>query len=277
MEEQWKLTCLIQPSCTKCFHRYVDSKRPTINKSGERNAEHASMMEPGELESDDGSHVENAGTGERMEIFAKDVPDQDEPDESEDCDSEFELLSPSTVKTDWSVARFRQRSKRDPDFIPQLKRLGLHPQELFSANYPFSRILDAVVPDLLHQISKCFMDYLLTRWIVPLMYSHGEKQQPRASNDQVNQEFDAHFALMPGAMQLRCFPSGIFADNHHWTVDQLKNMMKIIIGALVPRRESILLTNIFIFTSFHITIVIPIENMDHWIGWRVQSRSFLPS
>ena len=24
MEEQWKLTCLIQPSCTKCFHCHVD-------------------------------------------------------------------------------------------------------------------------------------------------------------------------------------------------------------------------------------------------------------
>jgi len=139
MEEQWKLTCLIQPSCTKYFHRYVDSKRPTINKSGERNAEHASVMELGELESDDGSDGENTGARERMEIFAKDARDQDESDESDDCDSEFELPPPSTVKTDWSIARFRQRLKRDPNFIPHLKRLGLHPQELFSANYPFGR------------------------------------------------------------------------------------------------------------------------------------------
>src|SRR5579859_5211360 len=107
----------------------------------------------------------------------------------------------------------RQRPKRDPDFVPQLKRLGLHPQEPFSAKYPFGGILDAVCPDLLHQTSKGFMDYLLEKWILPLMQWHGEKQQPKASNEQVSQQFDARFALMPSAMQLRRFPSGIFADN----------------------------------------------------------------
>src|SRR5579859_7001719 len=235
MEEQWKLTCLIQPSCTKCFHRHVDLNRPrTINKSAGRNVEHASMMETDAPNSEDEDSEEECD-GERTETFANNAPDQQNwsDDESDDSDSEFELPPPNTVKTDRSVARFRLRSKRDPDFVPQLKGLGLHQQEPFSAKYPFGGILDAVCPDLLHQISKCFMDHLLDKWIVPLMYWYGEKQQPRASNDQVNQEFDARFALMPSAMQLRRFPSRIFADNHHWTVDQLKNMMKIIIGALV--------------------------------------------
>ena len=41
------------------------------------------------------------------------------------------------------------------------KRHSYHPSDTFSVNYPFGGILDALGPDLLHQISKCFMDYMM--------------------------------------------------------------------------------------------------------------------
>src|SRR5579859_640732 len=77
MEEQWKLTCLIQPSCTKCFHRHADLNRPrTINKSARRNVEYASMMEPDAPNSEDEESEGECG-GERTETFAKNAPDQE--------------------------------------------------------------------------------------------------------------------------------------------------------------------------------------------------------
>ena len=50
--------------------------------------------------------------------------------------------------------------------------LGYHGDEPFTTEYSYNNgILSAVGLDLLHQVSKCFKDHLLNRWIFPLITS----------------------------------------------------------------------------------------------------------
>src|SRR5437762_507257 len=90
--------------------------------------------------------------------------------------------------------------------------------------------MDAVGPDLLHQISKCFMDYLIKAWIWKLIEI---TWKGKALLPQVKLEFDARFAIIPKYTNLRRFNDGIIAEKHHWTVYEYKQMMKTIVGTLI--------------------------------------------
>jgi hypothetical protein len=111
-----------------------------------------------------------------------------------------------------------------------LHRLGYQASQLpFSIEYPFNGILDSVVPDLLHGISKCFMDYLIGKWIFPLM----DKTRDKGVNiDALKTEIDARFAIMPKYSGLRRFSNGVLSQKHHWSVYEYKAMMQVIVGVL---------------------------------------------
>ena len=132
-------------------------------------------------------------------------------------------------RTDAEASRIRFALQNDEMEPQAVYALGYHEDTPFSVNYPLGGILNAVGPDLLHQVSKCFMDYLLTVWILPLMQKYWAKRKISAKN----LEIEIRFALIPGYPNLRRFANGIFTDNHHWTVHEYKAMMKVIMGTLV--------------------------------------------
>ena len=105
MPEQWLLTCLVQPACTKCLYRGTpDANDPRYQG---RNAVNKLNKE----------------------------------------------LANNHPRTDAHALEQRARCN---DSVP-LRALGYHPQHPFSTNYPFGMgIIDAVGPDLLHQISEVF-------------------------------------------------------------------------------------------------------------------------
>ena len=46
-------------------------------------------------------------------------------------------------------------------------------------------------------------------------------------------EFNSRFALMPGYTSIRRFEHGVLTKTHTWTVHEYKEIMKVIIGALI--------------------------------------------
>ncbi len=180
MPEQWLLTCLVQPACTKCLYRGTpDANDPRYQR---RNAVNKLNKE----------------------------------------------LANNHPRTDAHALEQRARCN---DSVP-LRALGYHPQHPFSTNYPFGTgIIDAVGPDLLHQISKCFMDYLIKAWIWKLMKITWKGRG--FSKTQLKMEFDSRFALMPGYTGIRRFEHGVLTKTHAWTVHEYKEIMKVIIGALI--------------------------------------------
>jgi hypothetical protein len=118
----------------------------------------------------------------------------------------------------------------DKEHLAFLRSLGYHPTQPFSASYPCSGIINAIGPDLLHQVSKCFKDYILDKWIVPLVVWNGERQGQKKGI--VLWELDRRFITMAGYQNMRRFSNGVFTQNHHWTVHEHKQMMKVILGVL---------------------------------------------
>ena len=53
------------------------------------------------------------------------------------------------------------------------------------------------------------------------------------SKAQLKMEFDSRFALIPGYTGLRRFEHGVLTKTHAWTVHEYKEMMKVILGALI--------------------------------------------
>lgn len=192
MEEQWLLTCTIKPTCPKCYHR----GRKYLNDYGDE---------------EEGGADTVGEAGEAGEVG----------------EDEWTPPPEATRRTDSDALRDRDQYK-DSDSNWILRRLGYHLDQPFSFRYPFTGILDSVGPDLLHQISKCFKDYLIEQWIWPLM-----KGTCGVSEAKLKAEFDARFMLMPTYALARKFKEGIFTEKHFWSVHDIKEMMKVIVGALV--------------------------------------------
>src|SRR5271167_4735357 len=112
--------------------------------------------------------------------------------------------------------------------------MGYHLDPLFSVNYSLSDIINAVGPDLLHQVSKFFMDYLLKQWIFPLVKLHWKsKKGINTTIMDIKTEIDSRFAMMPAYPGLRQFANSIFTQNHHWTIHEYKAMMKVVLGVFI--------------------------------------------
>jgi hypothetical protein len=124
--------------------------------------------------------------------------------------------------------QYRQNKTRAAKEL--LNKQGYHIPTPFSESYPFGGILSAVGPDLLHQISKCGMDYLFDRWIYPLILTTWT--QKNVSQLALDIEIDTRFALVPGYLGLVRFREGILSQKHHWTVHEIKEMMRVMVGCL---------------------------------------------
>ena len=137
---------------------------------------------------------------------------------------------PNSKRTDLDAQQCRKAYRSQPNNAVAPQLLGYHRDAPFSRLYPLGGTIDAVGPDLLHQISKCFMDYLIKSWIWKLIEI---TWKGKASLDQVKLEFDARFAVMPKYTNLQRFNDGIMAEKHYWTVHEYKQMMKTIVGTLM--------------------------------------------
>jgi hypothetical protein len=111
------------------------------------------------------------------------------------------------------------------------RQLSYHPNIPFTDSYVHGGILDALGPDLLHQVSKCFKDYLLDTWLTALVKIHAKHRGYNEAT--ILAELDVRFMAMPTYRNLRRFHKGIFTQKHHWTVHEVKAMMKVIMGVLV--------------------------------------------
>ena len=166
-------------------------------------------------------HIPNAN--ERLETRAKndEIFCQTAP--------EFGIAGRSSPRSDDTAFKIRLAFENDELDSDVLDVMGYHPELPFSYDYPIGGILNSVGPDLLHQISKCFHDYIIEKFIYPLIEKyHGNN----ANMADLRKEFDSRFALMPGYPNLRRFVNGILTENHHWTVHEYKAMMKVIVGVL---------------------------------------------
>src|SRR5438477_9566964 len=87
--------------------------------------------------------------------------------------------------------------------------LRYHGDEPFTTEYSYNNgILSAVGLDLLHQVSKCFKDYLLNRWIFPLITSAWYRLGiGKFKIGVMKPEIDSQFTLVPGYLNLRHFPT----------------------------------------------------------------------
>jgi hypothetical protein len=155
----------------------------------------------------------------------------------EDMDIELEWreegdtsVDVSKERTDEDAFQCRLRYSTDSNF--PLKALGFHPESPYSHNYPYGGILDAVGPDLLHQISKCWKDYAIDDWFWPLMLGWWRNKTPPVYEATLKLEFDSRFCLIPTFPGCRRFPDGIMNKNHTWAVFELRSMMKMIVPIL---------------------------------------------
>ena len=190
MEEQWLLTCLIRPSCPKCPKRHY-------------------------------------------EIYQDDTTVGDELDTNwsdPEVESNEVIRGLKRRRTDDGAQRARRAAREQLIDEDVLKELGFHSTEPFSSSYPFNGILDAVGPNLLHGISKCFMDDLLKKWVIPLVKKWWKDKGYTSA--EVEEELNSRFALMPRWKNVRRFKSGILGEGATWMVHDYKAMMAVIIGVL---------------------------------------------
>ena len=110
-----------------------------------------------------------------------------------------------------------------PPSSDELKRHGYKHVYLFTEWHTHSDIHAALAPDLLHQVSKCFYDYI-HKWVVELIsyYSPGAKAKG---------EIDARFSHMPPFHDLKNFNKGISLLTR-WTGKEYKNMAKVYLGVI---------------------------------------------
>jgi hypothetical protein len=85
-------------------------------------------------------------------------------------------------RTDDEAEQWRDGYKMGIVTFQQLRRAGYHFQAPFSSSYPYGGILDAVGPDLLHQLTKCFMDYLFIAGSIPSPFRTRESTFVKSSS-----------------------------------------------------------------------------------------------
>jgi hypothetical protein len=197
MEEQWLLTCLINPSCPKCPKRKI-----------------VESPIPAQAMGDDGPWGVNVGGNSRGNARVNSRVNSG-------------VFHP---RTDVAASRLYDDFKNGIVASTDLHRLGYHPSPPFSHGFPFNGILDAVCPDLLHGVSKCFHDYVFQRWIYPVMTRNAALKNVTA--DSLAEELDARFAIMPVHQNVRRFANGVLSQKHSWSVYEFKAMMKVIVGVL---------------------------------------------
>jgi len=144
-------------------------------------------------------------------------------------------------RTDFEAKRLRSEYDNEP--ILQ-KEYGYHNTKPFSERYPYSDVYDAAAPDLLHQVSKCFFDYL-HQWILSHIASN-----LNVGIDRVKGEIDARFSQLPPYPRLRAFRKGL-STTTRWTGNEYKNMMKVYLGVIRDLLSPEMATLVKLYLDIH--------------------------
>jgi hypothetical protein len=75
------------------------------------------------------------------------------------------------------------------------------------------------------------MDYFFKGWVFPL--AHIMRPPGVTIIKVVDSEIDVRFAPVLGWVGMRHFKVGILSQNHHWSMHEVKDMMRQIMGCLV--------------------------------------------
>ena len=130
--------------------------------------------------------------------------------------------------------------------LKALRALGYHPTTPFTERHIHTSIYDCLAPDLLHQVSKCFYDYI-HQWVLaiigdkpaallPNARKHLRNGKPKSSKRKTRGEIDARFSHLPPYPDLRSFCEGITLTSR-WQGNEFKNMLKVylrVVTGLVP-------------------------------------------
>lgn len=143
------------------------------------------------------------------------------------------------ARTDEHARHYRDLFRRGEISLEELQGplMSYHPSDTFSLKYPFGGILDSLCPDLLHQVSKCFWDYVMEQFLNPLMVKYW-KHKAKKNKKAVLREIDKRFRYTPGFQNLRRFSHGVNSEDHHWTMREYKDVARIapgVLSGLCPR------------------------------------------
>jgi hypothetical protein len=142
-------------------------------------------------------------------------------------------------RDEYEARRLRLLYREEPK---TLRTFGYHSTMPFTERHIHSSIYDCLAPDLLHQISKCFYDYI-HQWVLVII---GEKLPPpkgntrkrlrngvpKASKRKIRGEIDARFSHLPPYPDLRSFREGITLTSR-WQGNEFKNMLKVYLGVVM--------------------------------------------
>ena len=127
-----------------------------------------------------------------------------------------------TSRTGFEAKRLRSLHRNEP---ATLHKFGYHVTKPFTERHIHSDIYSALAPDLLHQASKCFYDYV-HKWILDILAA-----LPNSSITKAKGEMDARFSHLPPYPGLRMFRSGISVTSR-WTGNEYKNMIRVYLGII---------------------------------------------
>ena len=142
--------------------------------------------------------------------------------DDDDASNPFEDHPNHTVRDAYDAKYIRETFRDNP---LELKKRGYHHTRPFTERHIHSDIYESLAPDLLHQVDKCFYDYV-HGWIISAIAA-----ESHVSVDKAKGEIDARFSNLPPYPKLRAFRHGI-SSTTRWTGNEYKNMLRVYLGVV---------------------------------------------
>ena len=165
-----------------------------------------------------------------------------EQDEDEFLVDTVNLTTQHPPRDNFEAKHLRAFYQNDPK---ALWRYGYHATIPFIERHIYSSVYNSLASDLLHQVSKCFYDYI-HQWVLiiisekPMGASHPARGKANAtgaarkadSKQKVRGEIDVRFSHIPLYPGLRAFHDGITLTSR-WQGNEFKNMLKVYLGVVI--------------------------------------------
>jgi Plavaka transposase len=108
---------------------------------------------------------------------------------------------------------------------PMLSMHGYHHAIPFTEEHVQTDIYGVLAPDLLHQVTKCFFDYV-HKWVIQIIAARKEILSEKAEG-----EIDARFTQLPPYKGLRAFLKGLSAISR-WQGNEINGMLRVYLGVI---------------------------------------------
>jgi Plavaka transposase len=214
-EEQRMLASILSGHCVKCTI-------PAFRKSAEDIEFNPSAVEDGISQDVPPLHVsgpERTSRGQNVRF----TPYQGPSRNTHPTPTPVAFAADFPRRTEMEARTLRLKMTSD-----ELKEHGYHDTMPFTEYFgvvdnhvDIHRIL---APDLLHQASKCFYDYI-HKWVIAVI------EKAKGSSEKTKGEIDARFSQIPPYPTLRAFRKGLSTTNR-WTGNEYKQMLRVYIGVI---------------------------------------------